>query len=145
MNNAMKSRALGRMVLIQDSMLGQAPSYFETEEVEYLRALIRITGDFYDYLQLVNLTSPDQSDLEYIIGSVISGMDSFRNVNGAYRILKGATSSQIKWGPLSLAALKDQFLTMFDEFASESEFTQRCRRLLDLFKIQLVFAGAFFD
>ncbi len=42
-------------------------------------------------------------------------------------------------------SLKDQFLNKFQEFETEIDFVKRLRLLLDLFKMQIVFAGVFYE
>ena len=42
-------------------------------------------------------------------------------------------------------SLREQFLSIFQEFATERDFVKRLRHLIDLFKLQIVFAGAFYE
>jgi hypothetical protein len=66
-------------------------------------------------------------------------------VNAAYRVLVGATSSKIEWNQVCLAPLDEKFVFMFREFNKEAIFERKCRLLLDLFKLQIVFAGVFYN
>jgi len=44
-----------------------------------------------------------------------------------------------------MQSLRDRFLSLYREFVAETKFENKCRLLLDLFKLQIVFAGAFYD
>jgi hypothetical protein len=46
---------------------------------------------------------------------------------------------------ISTMSLKKQFLSWFHEFEIETSFEKKCRLLLDLFKLQIVFAGVLYD
>ena len=41
----------------------------------------------------------------------------------------------------SMESFKSQFVSMFNQFTNETNFENKCRLLLDLFKLQIVFAG----
>jgi hypothetical protein len=141
----MKQEVLERVQLIQNSMLQSALPDLEIEELDCLRGIVRITVEFSDYLQIVNLASPDEFDLEYMIGSICSGIDSFHALKQAYRVLNGSEKSLIRRETLAICELKELFLSIFEEFVKQMEFTKKCRLLLDLFKLEIVFAGAFYD
>src|SRR5208282_3767867 len=140
-------------------------SCFEKPEQDDLRILIRLTLEFDDYLKngipglrviaeserhrpggfIIPPNELELEELKYSLESIFSGIDSFRRVNAAYRVLVGATGSKVEWGMASMASLKEQFISMFHEFTAETSFEKKCRLLLDLFKIQIVFAGVFYD
>ena len=48
-------------------------------------------------------------------------------------------------GTISLAAPNEGFIQMFNEFLVQENFEKRCRLLLDLFKLQIVFAAISYD
>ena len=125
---------------IQDSMV---ESTFEEKQLSHLRTLIRLTIEFYDYLNPGN--HPERFELEYSIESILSGIESFCIVNAGYKVLVGAMLTTIAWNQVSALTLKDQFIAMFDEFVAEKAFERKCRLLLDLFKLQIVYAGMFYD
>ena len=143
----MKDDFLERVSAIQDSMLESARPCFESRELEDLRALIRICVELHDYLEDADRGVPDPPvrGLTYNIQTVFSGVDSFDTVTGAYGVLEGATASEIRWGEISMGSLRTQFLSTFKDFANETKFERKCRLLLDLYKILIVFAGAFYD
>ena len=148
---------------IQTFMVESAKSCFSDSELDDLRDLIELTVEFHDFLQYghsdlrgqlkyymhsLDLDAhfhPDEAEREYAIHSIFSGIDSFCRVNVAYRILVGATKSKIDWGMISMQSLKELFNSTFHRFDLEAHFEKKCRLLLDLFKIQIVFAGMLYD
>ena len=142
-------------------MVESAKATFEEPALDDLRCLIRLTVEFHGCLQngqpeiqarleTLNLYkfSPQQieeEELNYSICSIFSGIASFQNVNSGYKVLLGATNSGVAWGSVSKASLRNQFNSIFDEFILVNQFEKKCRLLLDLFKIQIVFAGVFFE
>jgi hypothetical protein len=73
-------------------------------------------------------------------------VDSFWSVmDGVYSCLVGARTSTTDWNAVTIQSVRDRFLSMYDVFVAETEFQKKCRLLLDLFKLEIVFAGAFFD
>ena len=151
------------MQKIQSSMVKSVRSCFAESEQEDLRCLIRLAVEFNDYLQVGNPRLREsllqlrrqisdnikikitKNELRYSIESIFSGIDSFCSVNSAYRVLVGATRSRVKWGKASMGSLKKQYFSMFKKFITERKFNKKCRLLLDLFKIQIVFAGMFYE
>ena len=154
---------------IQASMAEPAASSFDDRELGDLRCVIRLTVEFRHYLEhgstemvrslqqgpMAHLFRDLQDasadpfnkyDLEYACDSIRSGIDSFCSLNQAYRILVGATGSKVAWGMISSReSFKTQFILMSNEFIKESNFENKCRRLLDLFKLQMVFASISYD
>ena len=147
-------------------MVESARQFFSESEQDHLRCLIRLAVEFNDYLQhgipglqmiagnyqhavgghiQIRPDESEQNALKYSIESIFSGIESFCRVNAAYRVLYSATSSRVDWGKVSVIALKEQFVSAFHEFTKETDFGKKCRLLLDLFKIQIVFAGMFYD
>jgi hypothetical protein len=129
---------------IQASMLEQA-SHFLDSELDDLRCVIRLTVEFFHSLQRVDIDSVNDFSLEYWGGSVFSGIGSFTSLSQAYRSTKGATRSTLPQRVTSRAALKEEFTAMYREFAGETNFEKRCRLLLDLFKLQIIFVGMTYD
>ena len=125
--------------------------------------VIRLTVEFQDHLQNGNPdlrgivqrlqhsigsdshVNMDETELRYDNESTFSGIDSFCSVSAAYSVLIGATESKIEWGVVSVLALKELFVAIYREFDAEVDFVKKCRLLLDLFKIQIVFAGVTHD
>ena len=159
-----------RVKEIQSSMEESARSCFEDSELGHLRAVIRLTVEFHDYLehgsvemargmqqlpyagvlpaefskdlQSASADPFNKYDLSYVCESILPGVDSFCSLNSAYSKLDGSTSSRIEWGMVSSReSFKTQFVSMFNKFTEEVNFESKCRLLLDLFKLQIVFAG----
>jgi hypothetical protein len=150
-------------------MVESAKSCFDESELGDLRAVIRLTVEFHHYLehgstemaralqagphasrfndlQSASADPLNKYDLGYTCNSIRSGVDSFCNLNATYRILVGATGSKVEWGMISSRDLfKTQFMLMFNEFTEEANFENKCRLLLDLFKLQIVFAGVSYE
>lgn len=148
---------------MQTSMAEAARSCFSESEQDHLRCLVRLTIEFHNYLQNgapqlrdiakyrlvgdfhIQLNAIDLNELKYSSESIFSGIDSFCSVNAAYRVLVGATNSKVECDMVSMDSLINKFIYMFREFIVETNFENKCRLLLDLFKIQIVFAGVFYD
>jgi hypothetical protein len=157
-----------RVHTIQAKMAESVGSCFSQTELGHLNALVRLTVEFHGYLQgvwpagkardslrsnwpagklLNDLQSAniDPSSLDYICGSVFAGVESYISVTRGYKVLVGAMDSRIEWSTISFPSIKVQFVPMFDEFVKEENFESKCRLLLDLFKLQIVFAGLSYD
>jgi hypothetical protein len=129
---------------IQASMV-EGASHFLDSQFDDLRCVIRLTVEFFHRLQRVDIDSIDDDSLLYWGGSVFSGVDSFTSLSQAYRVTAGATRSALPQRVTSRAALKEEFTAMYREFAGETNFEKRCRLLLDLFKLQIIFVGMTYD
>ena len=129
---------------IQASMLEDA-SHFLDSELEHLGIVIRLTVEFFYRLQKVDIDSVDAESLRYWGGSIFPNVGSFCSLCQAYRTTEGETRSKLPQRIISRAALKEEFIAMYREFAGETNFEKRCRLLLDLFKLQIIFAGMTYD
>ena len=134
---------------IQESMSESARPGFDDNEIEDLRILIRLTVDFYHYLNSIppwpHFPDDPVHDMTYKLDSVLFNIDSFRRVMHAYCILVGSTRSSIDWSALQIRSLKDEFVSVYASFLAETSFETQCRLLLDLTKLQIVFAGSSYD
>jgi hypothetical protein len=150
-------------------MVESAQSHFDEVDLDHLRTLIRLAVEFQDYLEHGSVdiatsvmhgplgkyvrdaenasTDPfNKYDLEYACESIRSGVDSFCRLSASCRLLDGISKSTIQWGMTSSKeAFKTQFTSMFENFTREVSFENKCRLLLDLFKLQIVFAGVCYD
>jgi hypothetical protein len=158
-----------RVKELQASMVESAKPGFDDSELGDLRCIIRLTMEFHHYLEhgstemvrslqegpMAHLFKDLQDasadpfnkyDLEYACNSIHSGVDSFCSLNQSYRILAGATGSKVAWAMISSReSFKTQFILTFNEFTKEANFENKCRLLLDLFKLQMVFASISYD
>ena|SRR5215472_8279491 len=123
---------------IQVSMVDAAKGCFSESQLDSLRVVIRLTVEFHYYVQR---SCDHVFCLEYVSESIFSGIDSFMSVVQAYGCLVGTTGSEIDWDEVSATSLKQQFVRIFDQYTRETVFERKCRLLLDLFKLQMVFAG----
>lgn len=127
-----------RVRLTQTSMIRSARDCFSESEIDHLRCVVRLTIEFHYYLQLACSHSYCS---EYVSESIFAGIDSYQSLTHGYNVLVGALESQLEWSALSLPSMKENFAALFDQFDKEEVFEKRCRYLLDLFKLQIVFAG----
>jgi hypothetical protein len=130
---------------IYDPMAEEAKSCFSESGLRDLYSVISLTVDFHNYLETADMHSPNHNDAIYACGSIISGINSFTSVTHTYKVLVGAVDSRIKWDLTSLPTFKKQFTSMYQEFLAEVSFENKCRLLLDLFKLQIAFVGMLYD
>lgn len=118
----------------------------EPKDLDALRATIRIAGDFHDFLNTWG-NAPPKEEVEYMVGTIRSGIDFFFAMMFLYRILDTSRARRtFSWKVTAeFAMMRQSFLSMFDTLASEDmEFTERLACLLILTKIQLVFLASNF-
>ena len=154
---------------IQAAMEDSAKLSFDNTELGHLRCVIRLTVEFHHYLEhgsvefaramqegpLAHLFADLQSaadnpfnryDLEYTCSSIRSGVESFCNLNQTYGIMAGAKGSRVQFSMMSsMETFKRQFISMFRQFVEETNFENKCRLLLDLFKLQMAFAAISYE
>jgi hypothetical protein len=150
-------------------MVDSAKLSFDDAELVHLRCVIRLTVEFRHYLEhgsvefvralqqgpLAHLFEDLQGaaadpfnkyDLEYTCDSIRSGVESFCDLNQTYRIMSGATGSRVQFSMMSsMETFKKQFISMFGQFIEETNFENKCRLLLDLFKLQMAFAAITYE
>jgi hypothetical protein len=136
-----KDDLLDRVRVIQASMLESARPTFTDSELDHLRCMIRLAVEFYDYLESVSIDDLNAFDLQYAIESTFSGIDSFTSVSSSYKVLVGASSSKVKGDAISAHSLKEMYVAKFHDFRAETNPENKLRFLLDLFKLQIIFAG----
>jgi hypothetical protein len=129
---------------MQMSMVEAGRSCFLESELDDLRTLVRLTVEFRHYLPGEDPAPGLEDKLRYVCESIFSGVDSFDLVSAAYRALPGAQSTTVGSSVVSIESLKDEFLSGYRALSVETNFENRCRFLLDLFKLQIVFAGLSF-
>lgn len=126
----------------QALMIKAIEDCFSASEIDDLRCIVRLTIEFHYYLQIACNHSFCS---EYVSHSIFAGTECFTGLTHAYRVLVGATKSQVEWRDLSLPSLKEKFAALFEKFDKEEVFETKCRYLLDLFKLQIVFTGIVYD
>jgi hypothetical protein len=110
-------------------------------ELDDMRSLVRLTVEFSHYLQGEDVASLVEDKLRYVCDSVFSGVDSFTLMSAAYRTLPSSLPSTLASSERSIDSVKEEFAFKYSEFSEETDFEKRFRLLLDLFKLQIVFAG----
>jgi hypothetical protein len=139
----MRDAVVEQVHLLQVSMVESGRPCFLESELDDLRCLIRLTVEFFSYLQGEDLAPLVEDKLRYVCDSVFSGVGSFTLVSSAYWTLPGARQTTLSWdlNLKSTDSLRELFVSKYNEFFSEKDFERKCRFLLDLFKLQIVFAG----
>ena len=131
------------------SMVEQAEGDLDDKEVENLGILIRLCVQFYNFLTARGRwpVFPDPfHNMTYEVDSILWNVDSFLQlIRHTYGIMRGRTRTTVDWNAVSAQSLKDQYLSLYQEFIAETDFLKRFRLVLDLYKLQLVFAGIFYD
>lgn len=131
---------------IQEALLDASRSYLVEAYQESLMAVSQSVVTFFQLLRKTDFAAWDSTQLNDAAYVVFSGIEQFIYLNSGYTTTGEATGSSLDWSrPLSLASLQEQFMSKYDEFLAETDFVKRCRLLLDLFKLQIVFAGFTFE
>lgn len=142
----MKDELKEEVRVVQDSMVEASKVHFVAAYCDDLRAVTRIVVEFHQLLQTKDLTGLEPDQLRYESDTVFSGVNSFALLSSAHRMMEAPRKSMIEWGrPLTLGALQEEFVYKYGEFSAEVDFEKRCRLLLDLFKLQIVFAGMSYE
>jgi hypothetical protein len=128
---------------LQAFMVESAAGAFSEAELADLRVLVRLVVEFQDEAKPGELDEDER--LRYRIESIFSGVSSFCSVAAAYRMLSGTSESTIDWATIRLETLTDHIHSAFARFVGEQRFEVKCQLLLDLFRLQLVFAGMRYD
>lgn len=111
-------------------------------ELAHLRVLVRLSAEFALY---VDLADPDGEETAYVCESIFSGVDSFDfMVRCVQEILSDGRTSQVAVPVESIGALFGQFRNLDARLPTLEYFPDILRVVLDMFKLQLVFAGLVF-
>jgi hypothetical protein len=131
----------------QDLMLAASQSCLVGSEPGDLRALIRITIEFFYFLEghlkLEGVLKGDETN--YAIDTVFSGVDSFMSLSASSRMITNNAPTAVNWDQINRTTLWQVFLALYQQFRSERNFERQFRLLLDLFRLQLIFAGMNYD
>lgn len=137
----MEEQIVARVTTLQRWMVDEAASCFEPSDLEHLRVLVRLAVEFWYYVQ----GRYEPLDGRYVCDSIFSGVSSFQSVEAAYGVLVGARPSDIEWGAMTGSAVQRDYLATFERFDREQPFEERCRLVLDLFRLQLLFAATSYE
>jgi hypothetical protein len=134
---------------IRDLMAVDARPGFSEADIEHLHVLIRLVTQFRDYLRSaapdLAISSSNFEETMYVIDAILFNVESFRKIMQSYSVLVGSEASTLSAKAITVASVGDQFLKLYDVFLHEAGFEPRCRLLLDMFKLEIVFAGAYYD
>lgn len=133
----------------RDSMVDAARPVFEDGDIQKLSDLIRLTVRFYHYLTSQGrwpvFPEDPWHDLTYVTEPIFWFVDEYLDVLKKYDYVPGKVATAVDWDHVTGDSLKDRFLHMYQDFIAEKVFSRKCRLLLDLYKLQIVFAGMFFE
>jgi hypothetical protein len=132
------TEVMSRVATIQKSMVEATEGSFSQGELDHLQTVIRLTVEFRYYLEA---TCTHENCVTYVSESIFYGIESYCSLTRAYSVLIGATDSKIEWSAVSSSSIGGLFTSTFDAFDRESSFERKCRLLLDLFKIQIIWAA----
>jgi len=124
---------------IQASMLESAPAWWSEADRAHLRCLIRLNIEFFYYLQEQDMNG--QSEVRFLGESVFSGIESLCSLAMTYRTMAGDTANPLARSLTSAEKVKKEFLSLYQDFSVDTNFDNRFRLLLNLFRLQIVFAG----
>ncbi len=136
---------------IKESMAqaeGARPA-FDDDDIQKLGNLIRLTVRFYHYLTSQGrwpaFPEDPWHDLTYVTEPIFWFADEFLDVLKKYDYVLGKVATTIDWDKVTGDSLRDRFLSMYPNFIAEKSFARKCRLLLDLYKLQIIFAGMYFE
>lgn len=140
-----------RSIVASTEEAGQAilDEAFDQNDREKLRTLIRVTVEFNDYLRSIPPWPhfPDDAfhNMTYMVDKILIHVDWFRDMIHLYGILVGSAGSTVNWNNGTAGSIEKEFLKLYDELLAQRDFLKRFRLLLDLYKLQIVYAGMFYD
>lgn len=106
---------------------------------------IRLTVEFHDFLTSRGSSGEPRRDANSQIEALLWNLDLFTSMMHLYGIFVGSTATTIDWNDIRIASLRERFVSIYDLFLAETNFERKFRLLLDLVKLQIVFAGAVYD
>jgi len=119
----------------------QAAKTIPESEAGDLRAIVRITIETVDYIEENGTPVRGAEAALYMCETIFSGISSFCTITETYNSMKEARPSQLSSGVWSLELLTSEIERSFARFLDESDFCERCRLILDVFKLQMMLAG----
>ncbi len=127
-----------RVTTLQTSMTEDAKPYM-LEVLDHLKTIIELSLEFSDFLN-GEYTCPPELEPRHTCEAIFGGVESFSYVVSSYWGSFGPTGSSIPES-LCLSKLKTCFADIFTSFIAERDFERKCSLLLDLFRLQIVFAS----
>ena len=138
----MKRTELHQLIKDQnEKMVLLAKSGYDESDMEDLLVLTHMAIEFYWWLKDANTDSLDRYEADENSETLFVAFDAFRHTYWAYDVLIGRVASNIDWGDISVPSLRKLIILTYERFDVESNFLKKCRFLLNLYKVELVFAG----
>jgi hypothetical protein len=132
---------------IEDSIVAGCRGFFDDAETRAeLRVTIRIAKAFYDFLVKFG-ESPDAGEIDYMMGTIRSGIDEFFLLAYGCRSLVETrwTKSLDMDAPWDFPSLRERFLRYFDQLSGEDlSVSDRLDLLFTLTRLELVFLARHF-
>lgn len=136
----MNKTLMEEVKLVHTAMLKKSASWGWESEADELHSLIRLSFEFLDFLDHPDL-SRDAEEIRYRCESVFSGVASFLSVSATYRAFFRMPQPKPGLSTIDPEVLTASFRQTCYEFRDEDEFERRCGLLLELFRLQMIFAS----
>lgn len=132
---------------IEDSIVTGSEGFFDERNIrDDLHVVIRIAGDFYDFL-VKSGERPPAKEIDYMMGTIRSGMDEFFSLAYLCGTITGSETwsfdRDVHW---NFPALRESFLRGFEHLteASDVSAVDGLASLLSLTRLELVFLAQHF-
>jgi hypothetical protein len=116
----------------------------DPKESEDLQITVRIACEFYDFLKQ-SADEPELNEVEYIAGTIRSGLDWFFSMAQTGRVaglkLRSGFGSQL---PRSLSELRTSYESAFHQALESTDSTKALGLLLSLVQMMLLFMTAYY-
>jgi hypothetical protein len=123
------------IIAVQSAMAKEAQTCFVASEIDALNVVIRVVLEVSNDLADQSTNLSPRHDLRYALETVMSGLECFMTFTNAYDKLLGAQKSQVDWANIS--DVDDAIFEWRRRFIAATGFVEKCRRLADLYKLQL--------
>ncbi len=134
---------------ITAAMVAEVRAELEEKDLQEIGELVEVGVQFFHFLTARGRWPAFPEDpflnMTYEVSGLLCHVDTFLSLVGLYGILTGSKPSMIDWSAVTASSLKDRYLSAYQEFIDETHFVKKLRLLLDLYKLQLVYAGMFYD
>jgi len=132
---------------ITSKILETTEEFFQEDgDAQDLRVAVRISCDVRDFIEKQG-NQPDSQEADYMMGTIVSGVESFFQVGHSCRCFVGLEETwQIdKQLPTTFVELKKRYLRHFEDLANEELHPrERLQALLSLSRLQLLLLAHLF-
>jgi hypothetical protein len=134
---------------ITDSMVREVGPELIARDLELIGELVEVCVQFDHFLtgrgRWPAFPEDPFHNMKYEVSGLLCHVNTFLSLVQLYGILTGSKRSTVDWTTVTTVSVKDRYLFAYQEFIDETHFVKKLRLLLDLYKLQLVFAGMFYD